>query len=265
MKKTIQLSVIADAIEEATNGWQSYYNVVTGEVKGVPDWTNDYADRSDFEEDMEEIEESDDYLALPDQKERDDFSIMEDFANAKDSDALLSALRGRRPYRSFKDRAIQLDLIQDYYAYHAGECVKQAKTWCEENEIPYVMDDRSRAKLAAAASVVPPPEPPITMLLRYTGENGAARRFAEEMLASGTVAAIRGEKGNLGYEYYLSLDDPEALLLVDSWRDKAALDAHHASPMMATIAALREKYDLHMQAERLVSSDVGSDVQYLRR
>ena len=42
----------------------------------------------------------------------------------------------------------------------------------------------------------------ITVNLRYTGKAGAARKFAEEMTVSGTVAAIRAEAGNLRYEYY---------------------------------------------------------------
>ncbi len=47
----------------------------------------------------------------------------------------------------------------------------------------------------------------LTVNLRYTGKDGAARRFAEEMTSSGTVAAIRAEAGNLRYEYYLSMED----------------------------------------------------------
>ena len=43
------------------------------------------------------------------------------------------------------------------------------------------------------------------------------------------------------------------ILLIDSWTDQAAIDAHHASPMMAQLTALREKYDLHMIVERFVS------------
>ena len=95
----------------------------------------------------------------------------------------------------------------------------------------------------------------ITINLRYTGKNGNARRFAEEMTAGGTVAAIRAEKGNLRYEYYQPLEDPETILLIDSWESQEAIDLHHASPMMATIAALREKYDLHMTVERYVSAE----------
>ena len=86
----------------------------------------------------------------------------------------------------------------------------------------------------------------ITVNIRYTGTNGNAAKFVDEMISSGTVKTIREEVGNLRYEYYQSLDAPETILLIDSWQDQAAIDAHHYSPMMATIAALREKYYLHM-------------------
>ena len=106
----------------------------------------------------------------------------------------------------------------------------------------------------------------ITVNLRYTGIDGAARRFAEEMITGGMVAAIRVEAGNLRYEYYQSIDDPETVLLIDSWRDQAAIDAHHASSMMATIAALREKYDLHMTVERFVSAETPeSEDRFIRK
>ena len=95
----------------------------------------------------------------------------------------------------------------------------------------------------------------ITVNLRYTGRNGNALKFAEEMTAGGTVTAIRAEAGNLWYEYYQSLDDPDTVLLIDSWENQEAIDIHHASPMMATIAALREKYDLHMTVERYTDAE----------
>lgn len=109
----------------------------------------------------------------------------------------------------------------------------------------------------------------ITVNLRYTGKNGNARKFAEEMISSGTVEKIRAEKGNLRYEYYLPLEgDGETLLLIDSWENQAAIDVHHASPMMKTIAELRDKYDLHMSVERFVSDENGvpeSDKGFIRK
>ena len=105
----------------------------------------------------------------------------------------------------------------------------------------------------------------ITVNLYYTGSGGSARAFAEEMESSGIAADIRAEKGNLRYQYFQPLDDPETILLIDSWTDQAAIDAHHASPMMAELAALREKYDLHMKAERFVSEDLGTDDRFIRK
>ena len=90
----------------------------------------------------------------------------------------------------------------------------------------------------------------ITVHLYYTGRDGSARRFAEEMMASGLVEAIRAEEGNERYEYYLPMEDPETVLLIDRWRDQAALDFHHKSPMMQQIAALREKHKLRLRVER---------------
>ena len=105
----------------------------------------------------------------------------------------------------------------------------------------------------------------ITVNLYYTGINGNARKFAEEMISSGTVAAIRAEKGNLRYEYFNPIEDPETILLIDSWESQEAIDIHHASPVMAKLAALRDKYDLHMKAERFVSDDIGSDDRFIRK
>lgn len=90
----------------------------------------------------------------------------------------------------------------------------------------------------------------LTINIYYTGSNGNARKFAEEMVSSGTVDLIRAEKGNEKYEYFIPIDDSETILLIDRWRDQQALDVHHKSEMMTTIAELRNKYNLHMRVER---------------
>lgn len=105
----------------------------------------------------------------------------------------------------------------------------------------------------------------ITVNLYYTGTDGNAIAFVREMESSGIADAIRQEPGNLRYQYFQPLDDPETVLLIDSWTDQIAINAHHASPMMAQLAELREKYDLHMRAERFISDDLGSDEQYIRK
>ena len=108
----------------------------------------------------------------------------------------------------------------------------------------------------------------IVMNLYYTGENGAARKFAEEMERSGTAAQIRAESGNERYAYFFPMDDPETVLLIDIWKDQQSIDIHHASPMMGEIIRLREKYDLHMRAERYVTDEAGipeSDAGFIKK
>lgn len=105
----------------------------------------------------------------------------------------------------------------------------------------------------------------ITINIYYSGTNGSARKFAEEMISSGVADAIRAESGNLRYEYFFPMDDDETVLLIDSWEDQAAIDAHHATSMMARIAELREKYDLHMKVERYISEETGAaDNRFIR-
>ncbi len=105
----------------------------------------------------------------------------------------------------------------------------------------------------------------ITVNLYYTGINGNARAFVNEMESSGIADAIRNEQGNLKYQYFQPLDDPETVLLIDSWVDQKAIDLHHSTPMMQKIIELREKYDLHMTMERFISDEYDADKKYIRK
>lgn len=107
----------------------------------------------------------------------------------------------------------------------------------------------------------------ISVNIYYTGVNGNARKFAEEMVAAGVVDDIRKEEGNLKYEYFFPMNDTETVLLIDSWVDQRAIDIHHSSEMMKKIIALREKYDLHMKVERYITDENGipeSDDKFIK-
>ena len=105
----------------------------------------------------------------------------------------------------------------------------------------------------------------ITLNIYYTGKEGNARKFAEEMISSGIVDEIRKEEGNIRYEYFFPMQDTETVLLVDSWENQKAIDIHHHTPMMKKIIALREKYDLHMKVERYISDKLpNGDKEYIK-
>ena len=108
----------------------------------------------------------------------------------------------------------------------------------------------------------------ITINIYYSGNDGNAKKFAEEMISSGIVKDIRAEEGNIRYEYFFPMDDKETVLLIDGWIDQSSLDNHHASPMMAKISELRNKYDLHMKVERYISDENGftsTDKAFIRK
>jgi quinol monooxygenase YgiN len=107
----------------------------------------------------------------------------------------------------------------------------------------------------------------VTINIYYTGKNGNAKKFAEEMVSGGVVDSIRAEKGNLRYDYFFPMEDDQTVLLIDSWENQEAIDVHHASPMMGQIASLRDKYDLTMKVERYVTDEEGvpdSDQKFIR-
>lgn len=63
------------------------------------------------------------------------------------------------------------------------------------------------------------------------------------------------------------MNDSETVLLIGSGKDQEAIDRHHESGMMKIIAALSEKYDLHMTVERYISDDTGipdKDMEFIR-
>lgn len=90
----------------------------------------------------------------------------------------------------------------------------------------------------------------LTINIYYTGKNGSAKEFANEMISRGIVNQVRNEKGNKKYEYFFPENDPETVLLIDCWENEEALDLHHKSPMMGEIAQLRKKYNLKMRVEQ---------------
>ena len=237
MKKIVPISVIVDAIDTTIGGWQQFYNMATGEVETVPDPDNADADQAAFEETAKKIESSADYVRLPSREELRGYRIMERFAKEKDNQALFRALRGRDPFRSFREQAGELGMIEEYYSFRAEAYRDVAREWCRDNGIPYTEKEGGA-------------DGGITVCLWYTGKEGSARAFAEEMESGGIADEIRGEAGNLRYEYYLPMKDDGSVLLIDSWRDQAALDAHHASDAMRRLSELRNRYDLHMRTER---------------
>ena len=68
----------------------------------------------------------------------------------------------------------------------------------------------------------------LTALTFLRGTAGSAEELERELLS--TTAPTRAEPGNLRYDLYQSLENPDNFLRIEMWRDLAALEAHKQTP-----------------------------------
>ena len=84
----------------------------------------------------------------------------------------------------------------------------------------------------------------------YSGGNGAARRFADRVRSEGVLAEVRSEIGCERYEYYISSEDPERVLLVERWADIPSFEAHKAGGPLERIHRIQEGAGVSAVIER---------------
>lgn len=68
-------------------------------------------------------------------------------------------------------------------------------------------------------------------------------------LIKGHAQRSRGEDGCLQFDVLLPQEDRNRVLLVEAWRDQAALDAHSKGPMLAKT---RETYQPWLTSRRAI-------------
>ncbi len=81
----------------------------------------------------------------------------------------------------------------------------------------------------------------IVLHVYYTCKPGRAAAF---------VQAVRAEDGCLLYDYHLSCEAPDTVVLIEQWRDAAALEKHLAQPHMEDLRRLKGEYALDTHADR---------------
>ncbi len=86
----------------------------------------------------------------------------------------------------------------------------------------------------------------IALTLRMQAKPEDAEAFAQFLMTLGAATRAQ-DAGCEVYEPFRSLDDPTRFALVEAWKSQEALDAHNATPHMAsTREKLRELDELLM-------------------
>ena len=82
---------------------------------------------------------------------------------------------------------------------------------------------------------------------------GLRAEFLEKLKAEGIDAASRAEEGNLQYDWFRAVGSDDDLLLIEKYRDSAAVAAHVRSAHVARLVELKEQYVTELILEQYES------------
>lgn len=76
----------------------------------------------------------------------------------------------------------------------------------------------------------------------YHTKPGKRQDLLDGLSAAGIRDAVRAEAGCLQYDYYLSVSDPDEVLLVERWESQEAQKLHLTQPHMDRVKQLKERF-----------------------
>ena len=82
----------------------------------------------------------------------------------------------------------------------------------------------------------------LTLYVRYLAKPGCRETFLRQLTTHGVIDAIRREDGCLRYDYFLSVQNADEILLVEQWQTQAHQRIHLQQPHMARLRELKEQY-----------------------
>ena len=90
----------------------------------------------------------------------------------------------------------------------------------------------------------------VILHVTYCCKSGMAEEFVRAIKDSGVQALVRAEDGCMQYDYLLSLEESDTVVLLEKWRDGEALAAHMAQPHMETLKDFKSRYVQDSKIER---------------
>jgi len=82
----------------------------------------------------------------------------------------------------------------------------------------------------------------LTWNVTYHVKPGQRESFYQAVTALGVRETSIHEEGNLKYDYFFDAQDPDALLLVETWTTPALQQAHCQTETFAKLQALKGEY-----------------------
>lgn len=82
----------------------------------------------------------------------------------------------------------------------------------------------------------------LTLYVRYLAKPGCRETFLRQLTTHGIIDAIRREDGCLWYDYFLSVQNADEILLVEQWQTEEKQQAHLRTPHMDQLRRLKSEY-----------------------
>ena len=132
----VKLDTIIDGLECVSDETQVYYDTESGETVL---WM-EYGDNDIDEEELEEGWDSGRLIPLPDKFEINEYHMMEAFAYDRSDEhpELVRAIKGRGAFRRFKDTAMDVGAIDDWYEFRDNCYKSRAEDWCRSHDLEWV-------------------------------------------------------------------------------------------------------------------------------
>lgn len=148
----VKLADIVDAMELRFEGFYQFLYKKTGQVISIT--SEELSEAEELPEDVcpEDLDEGiaqaldyyendQDYVALPEDHEIDEYEIMQNFCFSispeQGQKQLLRAIDGRGAFRRFKDLIYELEIADEWYQFCEAAYVEIARQWCEDNDLAY--------------------------------------------------------------------------------------------------------------------------------
>ena len=91
----------------------------------------------------------------------------------------------------------------------------------------------------------------LTLYVRYLAKPGCRETFLRQRTPHGVIDAIRREDGCLRYDYFLSVQNADEILLVEQWETEEQQQIHLRTPHMDQLRRLKSEYVADAQLGRV--------------
>ena len=91
-----------------------------------------------------------------------------------------------------------------------------------------------------------------TIYVKFICFDNKREEFIKKAHKTGVLEAIRNENGCIKYDYYLSENDDNELLLIEFWESKQHQQIHLTQPHMDTLRSFKDDYIKSTEIKEIV-------------